>query len=56
MKIKKHLNFTSLRKKASEIFLVIPDWRQEKKVNISIHDALMSGLACMYFQDPSLLG
>ncbi len=55
MKIKKHLNFTSLRKKASEIFSVIPDWRQEKKVNISIHDALMSGLACMYFQDPSLL-
>lgn len=55
MKIKKHLNFTSLRKKASEIFSTIPDWRQEKKVNISIHDALMSGLACMYFQDPSLL-
>lgn len=55
MKIKKHLNFTSLRKKASEIFASVPDWRQKSKITISIHDAMMSGLACMYFQDPSLL-
>jgi hypothetical protein len=55
VKIKKHLNFTSLRKKASEIFKSIPDWRQTNKISISIHDAMMSGLACMYFQDPSLL-
>lgn len=53
--IKKHLNFNSLRKKASEIFQKIPDWRQKSKVNISIHDAMLSGLACMHFQDPSLL-
>lgn len=55
MKIKKHLNFTSLRIKASEVFESIPDWRQKNKISISIHDAMMSGLACMYFQDPSLL-
>ena len=28
---------------------------QAKKVDISLHDALMSGFACMHFQDPSLL-
>lgn len=55
MKIKKHLNFASLREKASEVFKSIPDWRQKSKISISIHDAMMSGLACMYFQDPSLL-
>lgn len=55
MKVKKHLGFTSLRKKLSETFQAIPDWRQPKKVNHSIHDALMSGFACMHFQDPSLL-
>ena len=55
MNIKKHLNFTALRRKASEVFLSVPDWRQQSKVGISIHDAMLSGLACMYFQDPSLL-
>jgi hypothetical protein len=39
----------------SEIFRAIPDWRQAKKVDYSLHDALMSGFACMHFQDPSLL-
>jgi hypothetical protein len=33
----------------------IPDWRQKNKTTISIHDAAMTGFACMYFQDPSLL-
>lgn len=55
MKIKKHLSFTGLRGKLSESFNEIVDWRQKKKVSIDIHDALMSGFACMYFQDPSLL-
>jgi hypothetical protein len=55
MKIKKPLSFTSLRKKASEIFEAIPDSRQKGKVSISLHEAMMSGLACMCFQDPSLL-
>lgn len=55
MKIKKHLSFTELRRKLSEKFNQIADWRQEKKVDISLHDAMMSGFACMHFQDPSLL-
>ncbi len=36
MKIKKHLNFTSLRKKVSEIFNNVADWRQEAKVTTAI--------------------
>jgi hypothetical protein len=55
MAIKKHLNFTSLRRTVSEVFNNISDWRQKGKVTISIHDAMLSGFACMYFQDPSLL-
>lgn len=55
MKIKKHLNFTALRKNLSETFKSIPDWRQQTKLRISLHDALMSGFACMHFQDLSLL-
>lgn len=39
----------------SEVFLSIPDARQQKKIIISQHDALMSGFACMHFQDSSLL-
>jgi hypothetical protein len=55
MKFKKHLSFTSLRKTLSTCFSKIPEFRQAKKVDYSIHDALMSGFACMHFQDPSLL-
>ncbi len=39
----------------STLFKDIKDFRQEVKVSITIHDALMSGFSCMYFQDPSLL-
>ena len=53
--IKKHLNFTVLRKKLSKLLLDVPEFRQKAKVAISIHDAMMSGFACMYFQDLSLL-
>lgn len=55
MNIKKHLSFSALRTKMSEVFLQIPDARQQKKISISQHDALMSGFACMHFQDSSLL-
>ena len=55
MKIKKHLSFGSLREAVSKKFRSIPDLRQAGKININLHDALMSGLACMHFQDPSLL-
>jgi len=55
MKIKKHLSFTGLRRRLSEAFNELSDIRQESKVSISLHDAMMSGFACMYFQDSSLL-
>ncbi len=47
---KKTFKFNSLRQKASETFQKVPDWRQQSKVAISIHDAMLSGLACMYFR------
>lgn len=55
MKIKKHLGFKSLRESLSETFRHIQDQRQAHKIDYSLHDAMMSGFACMYFQDPSLL-
>ena len=55
MNVKKHLSFSSLRQRLSEAFTLIVDERQPNKVSITLHDALMSGFACMYFQDPSLL-
>lgn len=54
MKTKKHLGFTSMRTNFSDILLNLPDQRQQGKIDYSIHDAVMSCLACMYFQDPSL--
>lgn len=55
MHIKKHLSFSSLRKELSQLFAQIPDGRQAGKVDYSLHDCLMSALAMMFFQDPSLL-
>ncbi len=55
MKIKKHLSFTALRSMTSERVRFWLDPRREKSTDHSIHDAVMSGLACMYFQEPSLL-
>lgn len=52
---KKWLSFTALRRKMSEVFLQISDWRSADKTTHSIHDALMSGFAMMFFQDPALL-
>jgi hypothetical protein len=53
--VKKHLSFSSLRKTLSKLFHQIPDMRQAGKVNYSLHDCLMSALAMMFFQDPSVL-
>jgi hypothetical protein len=53
--IKKHLSFTALRAALSEIFEQIEDSRQAGKVDYRLHDCLMSALAMMVFQDPSLL-
>ncbi len=54
-KEKKHLSFKALRESLGTHLQQIPDERQTGKINYQIHDALMSGFACMYFQDPSLL-
>ncbi len=55
MKIKKHLSFTALRKMISDRVRSWHDPRREKSTTHSLHDTIMSGLACMYFQEPSLL-
>jgi len=53
--IKKHLSFAALKKALSAIFEQIEDHRQAGKVDYRLHDCLMSALAMMFFQDPSLL-
>ena len=55
MHTKEHLNFTALRKELSTLFAQIVDNRQAGKIDYSLHDCLMSALAMMFFQDPSLL-
>jgi hypothetical protein len=52
---KKHLSFSAQRRAISELFLQINDCRQSGKVEFELHDCLMSALAMMFFQDPSLL-
>lgn len=54
MHIKKHLSFSGLRKSISRRFSEMEDSRTGQ-VKYSVHDCLMSGLAMMFFQDPSLL-
>jgi len=53
--IKKHLSFSALRKSIGEVFDQIDDHRQSGKIDFSLHDCLMSALAMMFFQDPSVL-
>jgi hypothetical protein len=55
MRIKKNLNFTSLRKSISKHVKTWRDPRTQGNIKHSLHDAILSGLACMYFQEPSLL-
>lgn len=55
MKARKHLSHDSLVNRLSQAFRTPPDERQQTKVDYTIHDALMAGFACMYFQDVSLL-
>jgi hypothetical protein len=50
-----HLSFGSWRHALSSLFQPLPAPRQPGKVDDALHDALMSGFACMCFQDPSLL-
>ena len=55
MHVKKHLGFSALRTSIGEVFCQIDDRRQTGKVDFTLHDCLMSALAMMFFQDPSLL-
>ncbi len=55
MNPKKHLCFSSLRNFISNHIHKFPDWRQKEKIDYSIHDAVMSSFAGMYFQSTSLL-
>lgn len=52
---KKHLGFSGLCDALSERTRLLPDSRQQGKVDHSVHDAVMCAFAAMYFQDPSLL-
>jgi len=54
IKTKKHLNFQSLQQCFSSHIMNINDHRRQGSCEYTLHDALMSGFACMYFQDPSL--
>ena len=54
VKIKKHLDFTALRQCFSEHLESMNDHRLKGRCTHSLHDAFMSGFACMFFQDPSL--
>ncbi|MBF0240463.1 MAG: hypothetical protein HQM12_22400 [SAR324 cluster bacterium] len=49
MKTQKQLSFGSLRHFISTHIEKYPDWRQEHKRVYRVHDAVMSGFACMYF-------
>jgi hypothetical protein len=51
----KHLSFSGLRKTISARLQSINDTRERKKIEHCLHDVAMSGLAMMFFQDPSLL-
>lgn len=55
LEAKKHLSFSGLINFLSLIYLKVPDWRQEGKVDHDIGDTAMSGLAMMYFQSGSVL-
>ena len=55
MHTKKDLSFTALRKMLSRRFLEVAEFRQETKVEHTVHDVLMSGFAMMFYQDRSLL-
>ena len=53
--IKKHLSFSALRRTLSQFFEQVDDARQAGKIDYCLHDCIMSALAMMFFQDPSVL-
>ena len=52
---KKHLSFGSLVGLLADLYLKVPDWRETAKVEHTIRDTAMSGLAMMFFQSESVL-
>jgi len=52
--LKKHLNFSALRKLISDRVVKFEDTRQQGKVEYSLHDCCQSVFAMMFFQDPSI--
>ena len=55
MGIEKKLSFGNLRKTVSKRSIEIAESRQIGKVKYSVHDACLSSLGMMFFQDPSML-
>jgi len=54
MHFKKHLSFAAIRNMIAENLATIKDARAANSSN-TIADVMLSGLACMYYQSPSLL-
>ncbi|MDC0864811.1 transposase [Rickettsiaceae bacterium] len=54
MRSKKHLSFSAIRDMITEKLSIIKDTRAANISN-SIVEVMLSGLACMYYQSPSLL-
>ncbi len=55
MKKNESITFLNMRKILSSNITNTSDNRQEGKIDYSLHDGVMSGFACMFFQDPSIL-
>lgn len=53
--IKKHLSFDALINDFSNLINQIVDHRRTASNDYTVHDVMMSALACMYMQSPSLL-
>lgn len=49
------IGFTQLRKLMSNLIKGYPDYRDQKKKAIELHDVVMCGFACMFYQSPSIL-
>ena len=54
MHSKKHLSFSAIRDMITKKLSIIQDTRAANASN-SIVEVMLSGLACMYYQSPSLL-
>ena len=49
------IGFSQLLKEMSRVIRNWNDIRDDKKIKINLHDVVMSGFACMFYQEPSLL-